>query len=186
MKKYLKDFIGFYPSLVKNMNFLNHGYKNDFQNPYHLEGSVWSHTLLTLYSLNYSNVDCDKKLLYIALLLHDIGKIYTYKDNDKKEKRYFINHANISAFKSLDILENFKNSWNLTKQDMIFIFKLIHFHDFFINRKKEKIIEELKCNKYFFKMLTYISYFDNKGRISYKKDMKKINDIFEYLEEIDV
>ena len=57
--------------------------------------NVWDHTLL---ALSLSKKDFDVRL---TLLLHDIGKPFSYQD---EEVRHFRNHANVSANMSRTIL----------------------------------------------------------------------------------
>lgn len=66
------------------------------QNHPHHHLDVWSHTLL---ALSLSEKDFDIRL---CLLLHDIGKPFSYQD---EEVRHFRNHAKVSAKMSKDILE---------------------------------------------------------------------------------
>ena len=60
---------------------------------HHLD--VWNHTLL---ALSLSNKDFDVRL---CLLLHDIGKPFSYQD---EEVRHFKNHAKVSSKMSSEIL----------------------------------------------------------------------------------
>ena len=67
----------------------------DQKHPHH-HLDVWQHTLLALsFSLN----DFDIRL---SLLLHDIGKPFSYQD---EEVRHFRNHAVVSKMMSYDILK---------------------------------------------------------------------------------
>ena len=65
------------------------------QNHPHHHLDVWNHTLL---ALSLSNKDFDVRL---CLLLHDIGKPFSYQD---EEVRHFRNHANVSSKMSKEIL----------------------------------------------------------------------------------
>lgn len=64
---------------------------------HHLD--VWEHTLL---ALSYSAKDFDIRMV---LLLHDIGKPYSYQDGDA---RHFRGHPKISADISFNILKRLK------------------------------------------------------------------------------
>ncbi len=61
---------------------------------------VWKHTEV---ALSYSNYDFEERL---ALLLHDIGKPFSYQDDG--EVRHFKGHAEKSAEISKEILERLK------------------------------------------------------------------------------
>lgn len=73
------------------------GYEIDFphKHPHH-HLDVWKHTLLALF---YSKNDLQTRM---ALLLHDIGKPFSYQD---EEVRHFRNHAAVSANMSKIILK---------------------------------------------------------------------------------
>ena len=81
---------------------------------HHLD--VWNHTLLAL-SLSKNDFD-----IRLCLLLHDIGKPFSYQD---EEVRHFRNHANVSANMSEKILKRLKFD-----DDYInYICYLIEYHD---------------------------------------------------------
>ena len=67
----------------------------DQKNPHH-HLDVWNHTLL---ALSLSKKDFDVRL---SLLLHDIGKPFSYTDGDV---RHFDGHAKVSSLMSVDILK---------------------------------------------------------------------------------
>ena len=73
---------------IKNMIGFEHNHPH-----HHLD--VWNHTLL---ALSLSEKDFDIRL---CLLLHDIGKPFSYQDEDV---RHFRNHAKVSAEMSKEIL----------------------------------------------------------------------------------
>ncbi len=74
---------------IKNMIGFEHKHPH-----HHLD--VWNHTLL---ALSLSEKDFDIRL---CLLLHDIGKPFSYQD---EEVRHFKNHAKVSAKMSAIILK---------------------------------------------------------------------------------
>ena len=73
---------------IKNMIGFEHNHPH-----HHLD--VWNHTLL---ALSLSEKDFDIRL---CLLLHDIGKPFSYQD---EEVRHFRNHAKVSSEMSKEIL----------------------------------------------------------------------------------
>lgn len=81
---YLVDLI---PEIKYMFNFEQH-------HPHH-HLDVWNHTLL---ALSLSKKDFDVRL---CLLLHDIGKPFSYQD---KEVRHFKGHAKVSSIMSKNIL----------------------------------------------------------------------------------
>lgn len=75
----IKYFNKKYPTLVNLMKKTEHGYNN--LNDYHLEGSVWTHTMMVLKEL-----ENESKELQLAALLHDVGKPFSIEIVDKLEK----------------------------------------------------------------------------------------------------
>ena len=106
---------------------------------HHLD--VWNHTLL---ALSLSPKDFDIRLV---LLLHDIGKPFSYQD---EEVRHFKNHNIVSANISKEILRrlNFEDDY------VLYIHNLIIEHDNIISDKLinedyefcQKLYEIQKCD----------------------------------------
>lgn len=86
------------------------------QNHPHHHLDVWNHTLLAL-SLSKNDFD-----IRLSLLLHDIGKPFSYQD---EEVRHFKNHASVSAGMSKKILSRL----NFDKEYVDYISNLIFNHD---------------------------------------------------------
>jgi len=78
-------------------------------NQHHLEGNVWSH------------VELDVVLW--ALILHDIGKIYTRTQNNETNKVMFYNFEGVSCFTALEVL----NKTTLSENEKCLVLKLIAF-----------------------------------------------------------
>ena len=106
----------------------------DHNHPHH-HLDVWNHTLL---ALSLSEKDFDIRL---CLLLHDVGKPFSYQD---EEVRHFRNHAAVSASMSEIILKRLGFDDNYTKN----ICYLIKYHDTAIS--DEQIINDYDlCLKLF-------------------------------------
>jgi len=99
----IKEFISSYKPLYELMKETEHG---DFDkgkfSSYHVGESVWTHTMMVLSHMENivqtegSNLPQDfKKLLLLAALFHDTGKVYCKEE--KEGKITFYNHANISS-----------------------------------------------------------------------------------------
>lgn len=107
---------------------------------HHLD--VWNHTLLAL-SQSPNNFD-----IRLVLLLHDIGKPFSYQEKDGI--RHFMNHPKISAIMANDIL----NRLNYEKEYIEKICFYIEKHDYPISDKmlernyKENLLlfEVQKCD----------------------------------------
>lgn len=100
---------------------------------HHLD--VWNHTLL---ALSLSEDDFEIRLV---LLLHDIGKPFSYQD---KEIRHFNGHASVSATMSYDILKRLNF-------DDVFINEvcyLIKNHDTSITNDAIKMNSDLAFKRY--------------------------------------
>ena len=94
---------------IKNMIGFEHNHPH-----HHLD--VWNHTLLAL-SLSENDFD-----IRLCLLLHDIGKPFSYQD---EEVRHFRNHAAASANMSKIILKRLGYDDDYIK----YVCYLIEYHD---------------------------------------------------------
>lgn len=108
-----------YNDLYKLMNEVTHTHDNGELSPYHMEGSIWNHTMLVLDWLSAE----DKNLIFAALL-HDIGKVKTRIQ--KENKVSFTYHENVSTYMSIDILKEAKKEFK--EIDIIKILKMIAWH----------------------------------------------------------
>jgi len=126
-----------YPDNVADMKRANHHllYEDEFDNaesfgvdedpvnlnPYHLEGDVWTHTMMVCKQAENAPYE-----VQIAALLHDIGKPSTRKVNAKNGNVSFYNHDAVSAFMALEILK--REELGLDKQQQARIFNMIALH----------------------------------------------------------
>ena len=75
------------------------------QNEHHLEGDVWTHTMMVLENLS-PGADEETRM---AALLHDIGKGDTQEPKEGKPGQYtFINHEKVGATMAEDLLNRLK------------------------------------------------------------------------------
>jgi predicted kinase len=84
--------------LCDSMKACDHGY-NGVPNPYHLEGDVWTHTMLV-----YNQADPLDNIQLIMALCHDIGKVTTRKVKDDNKKVTFYGHADASIQPAIDFV----------------------------------------------------------------------------------
>lgn len=110
-----------YPELVKSMHESSHHNVGVDFNPYHLEGDVWTHTMMVCKQAENMPYE-----VQIAALLHDIGKPSTRKLNPKNGRVAFFNHDAVSAFMSLEILN--REELGLDNKQKADIFNLIALH----------------------------------------------------------
>lgn len=101
----LSEFLDYFPIITSRMNEVSHSSNRyNWKSKYHLEGSVWSHTMLV-----YKEAEkFDITSLYIAALCHDIGKIYTVNYNIEKERVTFYGHERYSLDKAYEFSEYIK------------------------------------------------------------------------------
>jgi predicted kinase len=149
---------------INKMQKVSHHYEPfSYINKYHLEGDIWSHTMMVIdyiqNSLKSSNND-----LYLTALFHDTGKTYNYQINEKKKKIQFTNHW----FYSGNIFRNsFLQKIDRT-QDIPYLFNLyrvIQLHQ--INQFPQEIKDNLNIDLSYknFKLLKNLCDADEKGRI---------------------
>ena len=122
-------------------------YEKDFdqKSPWH-SFDVWNHTLATIKACNNDKND------RLVMLLHDIGKPFSYQDDGNL--RHFKNHAIVSKKISQLILDRF----NIKDEDKKEILKLIELHS-----SKIDINDINKDNIDFYKRLLKIKTYDAKG-----------------------
>ena len=104
-----------YPELTNQMKSCKHNYSDSDINSYHVEDSVWTHTCMALRTAEIMKMSSQIK---IALLLHDIGKVFTRKEKEGTNKVHFNSHESVSYFMAGDILDTFsKESGILNSQE---------------------------------------------------------------------
>lgn len=155
MNKLVKDFQLKYPKLCKAMQECSHHYSDTELNPYHLEGDVWSHTMMICNQAVNQN-----KNVQIAALLHDIGKPFTRKENHEKKRVSFYGHESMSAFLALDVLKDME----LSDSDIVRIFQLISLHTEPFKLEEKQLLERMVKNRYLYLDLISLNQADSLGR----------------------
>ncbi len=124
----VRRFKTLYPELVREMKASDHNGIN-FDSSWHMEGDVWTHTMMVISQIytefeNRADIPSFKRL-FIAALLHDIGKplARAVKDNDHVN---FYGHDGISTFLAHNKIYELDNT--LTSADKIYILQLINYH----------------------------------------------------------
>jgi predicted kinase len=103
----LEKFIDTNYSLAKKMQDTQHGYMGIYKNPFHLEGTIWTHTMMVM-----KLAEKYGKIQLLSALLHDIGKTETVLDQTN-HRRSFRNHEAVSFLMANDILE----FYDISKKD---------------------------------------------------------------------
>ncbi len=116
----IKWFIKTFPHYYKMMRECSYAYDNTSFNSHHLEGDVWTFTMLSYKQGTLNNVS-----IYIlwALLLQDIGRIITRKENHKGSYVSFGDFEGVSCFLAYEILQK----TDLKKNEIIRILKIISY-----------------------------------------------------------
>ena len=107
MNEILNAFRDWSPPLVEAMEACDHAYSTEHLNPWHLEGSVWAHTIMVYDAAQVHRFDVSEhtiEILQIAAMCHDIGKLYTRKENQEKKRVSFFNHEAFSIQPAMDFL----------------------------------------------------------------------------------
>lgn len=135
--KYFKKFIDENSWLVDTMKNCDHGHWQHIEddsvpvdsyehviNPFHVEGSVWTHTMMVMNEMKR----CDPSFeMNVASILHDIGKpdvrdVVT-KDDGSVRVRFF-GHAGFSFYRAIDVLKD----WDISDEERIRILNIISLH----------------------------------------------------------
>jgi predicted kinase len=121
-----KDFDGHFTAMVNS----DHGNpETGHRNPYHLEGSVWTHTAMV--TSVAKEIHSDDFCFQVATLFHDIGKPLMRQIRDNGRVAFF-NHENMSVFIALRMMNYMDSLASLTKEEKIRILSIINLHgDFY-------------------------------------------------------
>lgn len=102
------------------MKDCSYHYDDKQLNMHHLEGDVWSHTVLA-----YNKTFEYKSSKYIkwAVVLHDLGRIYTRKEYPKESRVVFGDFEGVSCYVGMEIL----NKTDLSVEEKTRILKIISY-----------------------------------------------------------
>jgi predicted kinase len=113
-----------YPHIVADMRQCSHHYSPTHLNGMHLEGDIWTHTMMVLQS--YIIAGNNDRCVGLTALLHDIGKPVAMFEKHDRKRRIFRGHEALSAWMSWSMLQSPR--LNLTNEQQIRIFALIALH----------------------------------------------------------
>ena len=190
-----------FTELADAMKKSNHNIKNNEPNNYHIEDSVWTHTMMVCQRAEIENEKQYDKLSLITSLFHDIGKpmarteeeIKILNEEDKQELKTicrFVGHEGISAYLSVEPLKELNKIGILTKKEMFSALKIISLHGVLFNniteegemKKPEAIFEKFEDKEEFKSFVRQVKN-DSLGRFYYKKGQRK-NQAYKLGEEI--
>ena len=146
------------------MKETTHNFSQEIVNKYHMEDSVYSHTMMVCKLAQH--LCPEDQNIQIACLLHDIGKVFTRVENIEKQKVSFFNHAQYSFFHSIDILNRMCFYFPLDDKDIQEILSLIALHDRLmrIESNATKLAKTFIDNKFLLEKLAKLYYCDVNGR----------------------
>jgi len=164
--KILEAFYHNFPDLIREMKNSNHHYDNENLNPYHLEGDVWTHTMM-VYSQAVQSNACIEVLL--AALLHDIGKPRARRVKDETKRCQFFGHEGLSFYKAIDVLNHPCYEFlGLLPGTKISILKLVALHSELFNWKNSGDNKDARFrnDQSFLNLLAEVVENDYRGRLS--------------------
>jgi len=166
----LKRFHEKHFDLVRAMRESDHNYSFDDLNPYHLEGDVWTHTMMVF---NYAVSKKFPKEVVFAALFHDIGKPFARnvkkKDNGKNYVS-FHGHDGISFYLCLDVMRS-TYADVLSEEEIETIARLVANHSVLYSWQNDKndkdgwVREAFAGDSAFLSYLSMLVEADSQGRI---------------------
>jgi len=111
-------------NLVNAMRNCSHHYSADHLSPWHLEGDVWSHSLLVAQA--YVQRNQPDVCLGLCALLHDIGKPIAAKVLQHRQRVVFQGHESVSSWMAWRLLQD--DCLQLSLMQKLRIFSLIALH----------------------------------------------------------
>lgn len=124
MASWIQWLVQEHSELVQAMRNSSHHYSPSHLSPWHLEGDVWSHSLLVAQA--YVQRNQLDPCVGLCALLHDIGKPVAAKVLHHKKRVVFQGHESVSAWMAWRLLQN--ERLLLTMPEKLRIFSLIALH----------------------------------------------------------
>lgn len=139
-------FIANCPEHYKAMLNSNHYVDPLIPNPYHGEGSIWTHTMMVMTYINCTiKNDAEKILLLATALLHDIGKPSCEESQEasdtKPTRNSFKGHEGVSTFISIEILKRLSKDFpdQYDAQSIKTILTLVSTHGVALEQETSKL-----------------------------------------------
>jgi len=170
-ERILSTFMVEFPKLVDDMRSAVHNYDSKNLNPYHMEGTVWTHTMMVFNEAirrEYSPV------VQLAALLHDVGKPKACEVRHDNRRVGFFGHDGLSYYISCDVMNSGVFDFlNLTDYETHTVLKLTACHSMLFDYKKSKNIQNIQRDNRFLKYLVALVNCDNAGRITSDLEQSK-------------
>lgn len=101
--------------MIQDLRKCDHAFDSTKLNPWHLEGDVWSHTMITLSQIEAGdnpNDIIDVCSVILSAICHDFGKVVTRGISEKNERVHFYAHEFASVQPATDFLYFLKEKYN--------------------------------------------------------------------------
>lgn len=110
---------------ARHMQGVSHAFDEDNLNPYHLEGSIWNHTLMV-----YEKSKDDSIFLQLATIFHDLGKTISKEKvvQDGIKHTRFIGHEGASFYIAQDAMKKMGVYDEFDDDDIQLILSIIACH----------------------------------------------------------
>lgn len=131
MADLFKQFQLLCPDLTEAMENNTHHFSREKLNPYHIEGTTFTHTGMVCLMAEVLKTN---DLVKIACLLHDVGKPISTRIDTEQEKVKMFGHEGLSVFLGL----RFLNSLGLTDEQKVRVLQLISFHTFIYKAMRDE------------------------------------------------
>ena len=130
-------------------------------NPYHMEGDVWTHTMLVFKVLS---METENPSLLLAALLHDIGKPSCRTVQEETGYVFFTGHEEEGAKIALPIIREFAK--NFPEIDVDLVHKIILCHGDLYRLGEDELVDKYMGKIHFFTNLAKFVRADCEGAIS--------------------
>lgn len=146
-----------FSELAADMRKSDHHYNRQNLNPYHLEGDVWTHTMMVCKQAQ--NLPFEVRL---AALLHDVGKPLCRDAKEETKRTRFFGHEGVSAFMALDVMKKL----DLSEEQKRTVFDLVCLHTEVYRRGEAELGKMLAGRQAFANMLAQLGRADHEGRFA--------------------
>lgn len=174
-----------FTKFATDMKNSDHAYDENTPNPYHMEGDVWTHTMMVLEEASKLT---DKEEILLAALLHDVGKPKSREVVPETKRVRFFSHESISTVLSIEILLKYREEVN-ESINLIRVLELINWHSDFhqisqekgLSKKQKIMLGQKYGDTELFEDMFLMSMSDNLGRIHETLTKEDTITRFEYI-----
>jgi predicted kinase len=183
-----ENFVKNFSVLVKRMEDSDHNLSTDNMSPYHMEGSVWTHTCCVFTQIRSvvkdsgTLSDRQVKLLALSTLFHDVGKpsCRTVSDNGKVS---FKGHDFASMHIMIEYKDDIMKVFGITEQEFTLLCILVQCHTLYYQLNDiNDIFGWLNYDKNVLEIYRHLTACDAYGQIRTPNQVGKNNkklDLFE-------